>query len=160
MENIILGCKNPKGESIWGALFKEFGIKKHEEKNQKRAMELLELVGLSKYKDSFAMNLGYAQQKLVEIARTIATDAELILLDEPAAGLSKDMQDFVMDIIRTLKENGKTIFFIEHNMKVVMDVSEKIIVINFGKKIAEGLPQQIRENTEVIQAYFGREHAA
>jgi len=156
-ENVILGCKSPKGDSVHGALLKGFGVRTEEGENREKALELLEMVGLSQYKEKHAMNLGYGQQKLVEIARALATDAELILLDEPTAGLSTDMITFMKDLMRSLKQRGKTIFFIEHNMKVVMDVSEKVIVINFGKKIAEGPPDSVRNSKEVIEAYLGRE---
>lgn len=155
LDNVVLGCKSPKGESTFGALFRGSGVRQEEAANREKALELLKMVNLAEYQAKQAMNLGYGQQKLVEIARALATDAELILLDEPTAGLSTDMIAFVIDLIEKLKQKGKTIFFIEHNMKVVMNVSEKIIVINFGKKIAEGPPESIRNSEQVIEAYLG-----
>jgi len=155
LDNVLVGCQNPKGESTWGALLQTRGVKKEEKKNRERALKLLELVGLSLYRDQYAINLGYGQQKLVEIARALATDPELLLLDEPMAGLSTDMTFVMMDLIRTLRNSGKTIFFIEHNMKVVMDISEWIYVLSYGEEIARGTPTEIQRNQKVIEAYLG-----
>jgi len=154
-DNVLVGCQNPKGESTWGALLQTRGIKREEEKNRERALKLLELVGLSQYRDQYAVNLGYGQQKLVEIARALAMNPELLLLDEPMAGLSTDMTFLMMDLIRTLKKNGKTIFFIEHNMRVVMDISEWIFVLSYGEEIARGTPTEVQKNQRVIEAYLG-----
>ncbi len=155
LDNVLLGCRDSLGESVFGAITKSKRVRQIEQEKREKAMELLSMMGLEKYADTYAQNLGYGQQKTIEIARALATDAKMILLDEPMAGLSGDMISVMIDLIRKLKEQGKTIFFIEHNMKVVMDISEQVIVINFGKKIAEGPPDEIKHNDRVIEAYLG-----
>ena len=156
IDNVILGCQNVKGESVWGALLRTRGVKQEEESSREKALDLLELVGLSQYQDQYATNLGYGQQKLVEIARALATDAEILLLDEPMAGLSTDMTVVMIDLIRNLQKRGKTIFFIEHNMKIVMDISEWIFVLSYGEEIARGTAAEVQNNDRVIEAYLGR----
>ena len=156
IDNVILGCQNLKGESVWGALLRTRGVKQEEESSREKALDLLELVGLSQYQDQYATNLGYGQQKLVEIARALATDAEILLLDEPMAGLSTDMTVVMIDLIRNLQKRGKTIFFIEHNMKIVMDISEWIFVLSYGEEIARGTAAEVQNNDRVIEAYLGR----
>ena len=156
IDNVILGCQNLKGESVWGALLRTRGVKQEEESSREKALDLLELVGLSQYQDQYATNLGYGQQKLVEIARALATDAEILLLDEPMAGLSTDMTVVMIDLIRNLQKRGKTVFFIEHNMKIVMDISEWIFVLSYGEEIARGTAAEVQNNDRVIEAYLGR----
>ena len=122
----------------------------------RRALELLQLVTLERLQNEYAGNLSYGQQRLLEFARVLMTDPELILLDEPAAGVNRTLLNELLQAIRNLCAQGKTIFIVEHDMKVIMDLSEKIFVLDHGEKIAEGPPGAIQTNEQVMEAYFGR----
>jgi len=122
----------------------------------RRAEELLRFVTLDRLKNEYAGNLSYGQQKLLEFARVLMTDPELILLDEPAAGVNRTLLNELLEAIRNLRAQGKTVFIVEHDMKVIMDLSEKIFVLDYGEKIAEGPPGLIQSDERVIEAYFGR----
>ncbi len=122
----------------------------------RRALEMLQLVTLDRLQNEYAGNLSYGQQKLLEFARILMTDPELILLDEPAAGVNRTLLNELLQAIRNLRAQGKTIFIVEHDMKVIMDLSEKIFVLDHGEKIAEGPPGAIQTNEQVMEAYFGR----
>lgn len=124
-----------------------------------QSLEILKLVGLDQVKDELAKNLPHGYQKMLGIARALAVKPKLLLLDEPIAGMNPDEIDFTMTGIRKTRQQGTTIVVVEHNMRI-MDLCDRVVVINFGKKITEGLPKEVRENQEVIQAYFGGEHAA
>jgi ABC-type branched-subunit amino acid transport system ATPase component len=121
-----------------------------------RALALLRLVKLEPLKDEYAGNLSYGQQKLVEFVRILMRDPALILLDEPAAGVNRTLLNELLDTVRQLRDQGKTILLVEHDMKVVMDLSETVFVLDHGEKIAEGPPGVIQGDERVIEAYFGR----
>jgi ABC-type branched-subunit amino acid transport system ATPase component len=122
----------------------------------RRALELLGFVKLDRLQSEFAGNLSYGQQKLLEFIRVLMTDPELILLDEPAAGVNRTLLNDLLDAIRQLAGEGKTILIVEHDMKVVMGLCETVFVLDYGEKIAEGPPGLIQSNERVIEAYFGR----
>jgi branched-chain amino acid transport system ATP-binding protein len=121
-----------------------------------RAEELLRFVKLERLAGEFAGNLSYGQQKLVEFIRVLMTDPEMILLDEPAAGVNRTLLNELLDAVRALRDRGKTIFLVEHDMKVVMGLCEKVFVLDHGEKLAEGPPGVIQADERVIEAYFGR----
>ena len=131
--------------------------KKEMESVREQALKYLEYANLAEYKDQRAENLSYGKQRELEICRALATGADLLLLDEPAAGLNPSETAGLMDIIRNIKNNlNKAIFLIEHDMKLVMGISDRIVVLDYGQKIAEGTPEEIRNNPAVIKAYLGK----
>ncbi len=153
-ENILLGFRETHQQRLlpsilWGMS----GIRKRALID--RTENLLKFIGLEKIGDERAENISYAEKKLVILARALATDAELIMLDEPAAGLSEESVKTIMGLLKKLVEEGKTIFLVEHNMDLVLQVSDHIIVLNFGEKIADGNPEEIKQNSTVIEVYLG-----
>jgi branched-chain amino acid transport system ATP-binding protein len=123
---------------------------------ESRAVELLNFVKLGGLMDEYAGNLSYGQQRLVEFVRMLMTDPSLVLLDEPAAGVNRTLLNDLLDAVRTLRDRGKTVLLVEHDMKVVMGLCEIVVVLDHGEKIAEGPPGLIQTDERVIEAYFGR----
>jgi len=156
LDNVILGFEDAANETLAVALMRRRAMLDSEVDKSKRACALLERVGLIGKKKDLAGNLSCGQRKLLELCRVQALNPKLILLDEPMAGLSPSMIVTMTEIIRGLRESGKTVVFIEHNMKVVMNLSERVLVLNFGQLIADGPPEAVRNDPAVRHAYLGR----
>lgn len=157
LENIILAMDHRRKVNFFASLIPFGPGKKELEMVQEQAIQFLEYANLVEFKDIRAENLPYGKQRELEICRAIATGADLLLLDEPAAGLNPSETTQLMDIIKKIKtELNKSIFLIEHDMKLVMGISDRIVVLDYGEKIAEGSPEEIRNNPAVIKAYLGK----
>jgi len=156
LDNVMLGFKYDKGEKFSSALFQTRKMKQEEKQNLLKAEGILKFVGLIKKRNVLAEQLSHGQRKLLELARILALEPALFLLDEPFAGLFPETKRTMINLIRNLKERDKTILFIEHDMNSVMGVAEKVIVLNYGKKIAEGKPEEVINNKEVLSAYLGK----
>lgn len=160
LENVLSGQHNSYCQKIWISLLRTKDFLRQEESLRQRAYEYLEFVGLHEQLNKLAGELPYGSQRRLEIARALATEAEVILLDEPTAGMNPQETAEMMEIMKRLKEIGKTVVLIEHDMKVVMGVSEWIIVLDHGVKIAEGTPETVKNDPLVIEAYLGKESHA
>ena len=158
LENVMIGCHPVTSAGILGALFRGTATRLEEQFIVDKSYEILKKVGLAEFVDELALNLPYGAQRRLEIARALATDPFLLLLDEPAAGMNpRETQQLDDLILQIREEEGVTILLIEHDMKLVMSLSEAIFVVDYGKKIGEGSPEDIRNNPVVIKAYLGEE---
>lgn len=153
-ENILLGMRETHQERLLCSIFWAKS-KSARAKMTEKVEELMEFVGLKEVAGEIAENISYAEKKLVALARALATDAGLVMLDEPTAGLAQDSIERMMPLLRRLVEEGKTVFLVEHNMDVVISISDYVIVLDFGKKIAEDTAEEIQSNNKVIQVYLG-----
>jgi branched-chain amino acid transport system ATP-binding protein len=160
LENVMVGADASHSTGIISALFRLPRHRHEENEGHDEAMALLRFMGLHRKADELAANLSYGDQRRLEIARAMATKPSLLCLDEPAAGFNPAEKRTLMNLIRKVRDQGYTVLLIEHDMRLVMGVTDRIVVLEFGKKIAEGAPAEIRNNPDVIAAYLGEERTS
>ncbi|MFC1965034.1 ABC transporter ATP-binding protein [Chloroflexota bacterium] len=160
LQNVLLGFHLSSKKSFFGNIFNSRVIREQESILQEKALELLKLMGLDTMSAELAKNLPYGYQRTLGVAMALAAGPKLLLLDEPVAGMNASEVSTMMNIIGRIRERGCTILLVEHIMRVVMQLCDRVVVLNFGNKIAEGLPEEIRNNDKVLEAYLGVENAA
>jgi len=155
LENVLMGFSMGRKHGSWGGFFNTRSYRKEEKELVEKSRELLRLFGLEDLEGTLIKNLPYGHQRALGVAIAVAAGPQLLLLDEPVTGMNAEETELMMDHIKKLREMGVTLMLVEHDMRAVMGTCDRIVVLNFGNKIAEGSPDEIRNNESVIQAYLG-----
>lgn len=155
LENVMVGRHLRTSSGLLGAIFRTPGFKAEERAIMERARELLDYVGIGKYADFKARTLSYGDQRRLEIARALATDPQLIALDEPAAGMNATEKVLLRELIERIRADNRTVLLIEHDVKLVMGLCDRVTVLEYGKLLAQGTPHEVQHNEKVIEAYLG-----
>lgn len=155
LQNVLVATHLQSKLVFWPALFNTSNYQERERKTSLRALELLDFVGLVHVKQELANNLPHGYQRVLGVAIALAANPFILLLDEPMTGMNQEETEAMMDLVKKINQSGTTVLIVEHNMKAVMSICSRVVVLNFGQKIAEGSPEEISKNEAVIQAYLG-----